>query len=164
MHSPSVQVSFKPSPLHHASCRPCPIVSTCRSFADKADARVLLYSVSPSFQVYGADSARRKFEDDREQNRILKGRIEYEIRYQHDRVARCMIEVSDMLRSSDFTSFARTRASTGPLPVALSIRAAARILCSALCSSSLLADFWVRGTDIKRVVRVLRKQSVSSCP
>ena len=64
--------------------------------------------------------------------------------------------------SSNLASLTRTRTSTRPLPVTFSTRATARVLCSALCFSSWLADFWVRGTDVKWVVRILSGRCVSA--
>ena len=62
--------------------------------------------------------------------------------------------------SSDLAPLARTAASTRPLPTALSARAAARGLCSAFCFASLLAHFWVCGANLKRIVRILRKNTL----
>lgn len=66
--------------------------------------------------------------------------------------------------SSDLAPLVRTGASTRPLSVALTIRAAARALCSALCSSSLLAYFRVGWADIERVVCTLRRHCISTRP
>ena len=62
--------------------------------------------------------------------------------------------------SSDLAPLAWTAASTRPLPIALSTRAAARGLRSTFCFASLLAYFWVCGADLKRIVRILRKNAL----
>ena len=62
--------------------------------------------------------------------------------------------------SSDLAPLARTAASTRPLPVGLSTRAAARGLRSAFCFASLLAYFRVCGADLKRIVRILQKNAL----
>ena len=66
--------------------------------------------------------------------------------------------------SSDLAPLVRTGAPTRPLSVALTIRAAARALCSALCPSSLLAYFRVGWADIERVVCTLRRYCISTRP
>lgn len=81
--------------------------------------------------------------------------MECETHYQQEPITHFQILIFVLLHfSSDLASLARTRASTGSLPIALGVRAAARILCSALCFSSLFAYFWIRGTDVKRIVRI----------
>lgn len=98
MHSPSGQVSFKPSPLHlhHASCRPCPNESICRSLLSKGECRSNLVLHITVMTGYG-DGGQASLTGICGQAPIHKGRIEYEIRYQHDHVACFRVYIFDLL-------------------------------------------------------------------
>ena len=63
--------------------------------------------------------------------------------------------VSLLKTLSNFLPFGGTASSTRSLPIACVSRAATGTLCTALCGTSLLANFWVCGTNFERIGLVL---------